>query len=299
MYLGIDLSHHNGNVDMKKVKAAGYEYAILRAGFGKNNADSKYERNATQCQDANVPFGIYWFSYAYTVEMARQEAKYAIAILKKYQNNGVIAYDLEYDSVNYAKKQGVIITKSLATEMAKVFIAEVKSAGFTPILYTNDDYEKNYFNMDQFDCYIWYARYKSCISTTEKNHAAIWQKSSSGIVNGITGDVDINEIYVELRNESASNSVIEVEEKVNYSPGTYKLTCDLKIRAGAGTNYRQKTYSQLTTNAKIHATKEGVLKTGTKVDVSKITIKGSEVWGLIPSGWIALLYENESIAVKC
>lgn len=75
--------------------------------------------------------------------------------MKKYKNSDVIAYDFEYDSVNYAKKQGVIITKSLATEMAKAFLTKVNSAGFTPMLYTNDDYEKNYFDMSQFSCLIW------------------------------------------------------------------------------------------------------------------------------------------------
>ena len=50
---------------------------MLRAGYGQGNVDPKFGRNASECERLGIPFGIYWFSYAYTPEMAAKEALYA------------------------------------------------------------------------------------------------------------------------------------------------------------------------------------------------------------------------------
>ena len=148
MYTGIDLSYHNGTVKFSGVRDAGYRYIILRAGYGKNNIDQAFERYAAACVNLDIPFGIYWFSYALDKEMARQEARFAIEAVRKYRSRCLIAYDLEYDSVRYARTNGVHIDRELATEMARVFCEEVASAGYIPVLYSNKDYLKNYFGLD-------------------------------------------------------------------------------------------------------------------------------------------------------
>jgi GH25 family lysozyme M1 (1,4-beta-N-acetylmuramidase) len=217
MYLGIDISVHNGVVNVKQVRNADYKYIIIRAGYGNNNIDQKFEDNATACVNLSMPFGIYWFSYAYTVEMARQEAKYAIEAIKEFNSVCPIAYDLEYDSIRYARIKGIEITKNLATAMAVAFLEEIENAGYIPIIYTNNDYEKNYFDMNQMTCDIWYARYKSIISSTEKSHASIWQKSCKGKVAGISGYVDINEFFIDFEQSEA-----KLEEKK-------EITCNINI----------------------------------------------------------------------
>lgn len=214
MFLGIDVSVHNGFVNVKQVQEAGYQYMIIRAGYGKNNIDQRFESNAKACVNLSMPMGIYWFSYAYSVEMARNEAQYAIQAVKKYKNSCPIAYDFEYDSVRYARTKGVEITKSLSTQMAKVFLEEVKNAGFIPVLYTNNDYAKNYFNMNEFSCDIWYARYKSTLTMEEKELASIWQKSSTGKVDGIKGNVDINEFYTAFESDIEETEV-QPEKAIN------------------------------------------------------------------------------------
>ena len=75
--LGIDVSVHNGNnIDWDKVKAAGVEYAILRAGYGKlmSQKDSTFERNYAECKRVGIKVGAYWYSYAINIEEAKQEA---------------------------------------------------------------------------------------------------------------------------------------------------------------------------------------------------------------------------------
>ena len=139
LYEGPDLSEHNGYVDIKRVRDAGCKRVGIRAGYGKNNIDQRYVPNAQACYNLGVDVLLYWFSYAYTADMARNEADYAIAQAEKYWKSCPIAYDFEYDSVNYARKNGVAVTKQLATDMAIAFLQQVKDSGYVPVIYTNRD----------------------------------------------------------------------------------------------------------------------------------------------------------------
>lgn len=216
-YMGIDISVHNGNVNVKRVRDAGYKRIIIRAGYGKNNVDQRFVSNAEACVNLSEPAGIYWFSYALNEEMAANEAAYAVAQAKKYWSRCPIAYDLEYDTVSYARKNGVSIDKAKATAFAVAFLKGVISAGYIPVLYTNRDYKRNYFDIPAIEkalgqrIYIWYALYASGISANEKAACHIWQKSSKGSVDGISGNVDINEFYTDF--ETVISQV--AEEKKN------------------------------------------------------------------------------------
>lgn len=211
-YLGVDISTHNGNVNIKRVRDAGMERIGIRAGYGNNNTDKMFNQNALACVNLGVPVILYWFSYAYTVEMAKREAEFVVEHAKKYWEKCPIAFDLEYDSVRYARTKGVNIDKELATEMAVAFMRRVEELGYIPVIYSNKDYLKNYFDMDKITIrfnkvYLWYARYASAITTEERNKADIWQFSSKGRVDGINGDVDLNEFYTDF--ETVSKEPVE------------------------------------------------------------------------------------------
>ena len=194
---GIDVSQWQGNIDWQKVKGAGVQFAMLRAGYGRNNLDTKFHRNAQGAAAAGIPVGLYWFSYALNVEIARKEAQYAVELAKKYKITWPIAYDLEYDTVSYAVKNGVTITKSLATQMAIAFCEEIKRLGYIPMVYTNLDYLNRYFDRSKLPYDLWYAQYASTASVADKE---IWQYSSKGSVPGIPGNVDMNHGYKDYGN---------------------------------------------------------------------------------------------------
>lgn len=82
---GIDISTWQGTPDFSKVKAAGVQFVIARAGYGQNNIDKQFRRNASECNRLGIPFGVYWFSYALNAEMARQEARYCLEAVKGYR----------------------------------------------------------------------------------------------------------------------------------------------------------------------------------------------------------------------
>ena len=194
---GIDVSQWQGNIDWQKVKGAGVQFAMLRAGYGRNNLDTKFHRNAKGAVAVGIPVGLYWFSYALNVEMAKKEAQYAVELAKKYKITWPIAYDLEYDTVSYAAKNGVTITKSLATQMAIAFCEEIKRLGYIPMVYTNMDYLNRYFDRSKLPYDLWYAQYASAASVADKE---IWQYSSKGSMPGIAGNVDMNHGYKDYGN---------------------------------------------------------------------------------------------------
>lgn len=203
IYKGPDLSKYNGNVNIQAISDAGYGRIGLRAGYGINNTDQQYDANAQACHALGMKVLVYWFSYAYNMKLAQDEAKYACDHAGKYWNRCPIAYDFEDDSVRYAQKEGVIVTKDLSTRMAVTFLNEVKSRGYIPVLYTNKNYMQNYFDLGRIqaevgDVKIWYAHYEENLSPEELEIADIWQYTNNGNVPGVPGDVDVNKFYTEL-----------------------------------------------------------------------------------------------------
>ena len=79
----IDVSAHQGEIDWEKVKGS-VDGVIIRAGYGKNNIDKYFRRNVSECNRLGIPCGAYWFSYAYTPEMAQAEADYLISAVNPY-----------------------------------------------------------------------------------------------------------------------------------------------------------------------------------------------------------------------
>ena len=102
----IDVSEHQGVIDWEKVKD-NVDGVIIRAGYGRGNADKQFVRNITECNRLGIPCGVYWFSYAYNPDMARNEAKYCLDAIKPYRVELPVAYDFEYDSVTNAQRNGI------------------------------------------------------------------------------------------------------------------------------------------------------------------------------------------------
>lgn len=97
---GIDVSVYQGKPNWKQLKTEGVEFAIIRGGYGDaisypGQIDSSYEYNYKGCKDAGIPVGMYWYSYATTEDMARQEAKACIKACKGKQFELPILYDVE------------------------------------------------------------------------------------------------------------------------------------------------------------------------------------------------------------
>ena len=295
----IDVSEHNGKIDWKKVKADGIEGVIIRAGYGKGNVDKKFTANITGALKEKLNIGIYWFSYAYTIDMAKREAAFCNEIIAPYK--GVLKmpvfFDWEYDSMDFAKKNGAAPDKKIISYMTKSFCEEITSLGYEAGYYLNLDYSKRFYDETILKNFKrWFARYIK----TEQKDCYLWQYSCKGKVNGITGDVDMDILYGKLKEEKQEKPKEKQKEKPKttekYVVGKTYTVCiktSLNVRTGPGTNYMVVGYSGLTPDAKKHATKYGALLPDTKVtclDIKKDSY--GNTWMKIPSGWICAVQGN-------
>lgn len=195
---GIDVSEWQKTIDWEKVKAAGIDFAMIKAGSGRNRIDPQFKYNISECNRLGIPCGVYWFSYAYTEELARNEAKYCLAAIAPYKLDYPVAYDFEYDSVDNAEKVGVKITKEMASSFARAFLGDIEAAKYYAMLYTNADYLSRYFDAELAKRYdVWLAKWPANPDPNKKPPEAggIWQYSNTGSVDGISVRVDLDAAY--------------------------------------------------------------------------------------------------------
>lgn len=310
----IDVSEFQGKIDYNKAKKDGVEGVIIRAGYGKGNVDGYFTRNITGAIKAKLHIGIYWFSYAYSEEMAKREARFCNDIIEPYRNeiDLPIFFDWEYDSMKYAKKNGVSPDRGLVTAMTHAFCKEIEELRWTGGYYTNWDYAKNYYDMDALKDYkLWFADYED-----EYKDCYLQQTSSTGRVNGISGNVDTDilrgEIYTESPSEAqgepqkkepvpSADSTPKAKEKPKKSQEKYivddvytVVASALNVRKGPGVSYSLVGYAGLTDNAKEHAYCNGSLIYGTRVTCLEIKVLDADnIWIRIPSGWICAVYNGD------
>ena len=218
-FSGIDVSKHNGIINWSKVKADGIDFVIIRAGYGSSTIDEKFKANIEGAIKVGIDVGIYWFSYATSESKAKAEAIKCMEVISPYKSKIIypVFYELEYDSVRYAKKQGVTIDKTRASSFAKAFLDEIKSGGYIPGLYTNIDFSNNYFfksTQRQYD--VWIAQYRS--RTTYSEPYVMWQYSDKGKVSGISGYCDMNYSYKDYNSQKNTNN--EESSKDNTDSGS-------------------------------------------------------------------------------
>ncbi len=202
MYKGIDVSSHQGKIDWGKVKASGVQFAILRAGYGKlsTQKDSCFEANYAGAKAAGIPVGAYWYSYAKTVEEAQKEADLFLETLKGKQLEYPVFMDVEEQS-QFA------LGKAKVSEIIETFLMRVEKAGYWVGLYMSASPLKQYVSDAIRSRYaIWVANYG--VSKPSYNGSyGIWQHSASGRIDGISGDVDLDNGYVDYPDKIRSKGL--------------------------------------------------------------------------------------------
>ena len=192
--LVIDVSYHQGTIDWEKVKAAGVEGAIIRCGYGmdmESQDDKQWKRNADECTRLGIPFGAYLYSYADSTEKAQSEAQHALRLLNGYKLSYPVYYDLEEAG-----------TENAAADRMKVFADAIEASGYWCGVYCNKSWWDNYLNTLGDRYTRWIARYNTELGMD----ADMWQYSSKGKINGISGNVDVNHCYRDFPAEIGSGS---------------------------------------------------------------------------------------------
>ncbi len=206
---GMDVSYWQGLINWERVKADDIDFAILRCGYvktlGRPQVDQQWKRNAQECERLGIPYGVYIYSYAKTVEAAKAEADHVINTLKGFSPTYPVYFDLEEKSLESTSN------RILLANMASAFCDKIAAAGYTPGIYANTNWWNNYLTDPVFDQWErWVAQYNSKCSYTRGSYR-LWQCSASGKVDGIVGNVDLD---LEFDGAFASNPVRKTWVKV-------------------------------------------------------------------------------------
>ena len=173
---GVDVSSNNGKVSMEKIKAAGYEFVIIRCGFGENiteQDDTQWEENVRKAEAAGLPWGAYFYSYACTEASAKSELKHVLRLLKGKKPTLPVAFDME-DADGYKARHGGW-NRTNVTRACKIFLEGIAAAGYYPMLYTGFEEVENLIDsaiVNKYD--MWFAHWARACGYKGKN-LSIWQ----------------------------------------------------------------------------------------------------------------------------
>lgn len=191
--LGIDVSTFQKEIDWKKVKEAGVEFAMLRiGGRGYGNGaifkDAWVETNYEKATEQGIKVGVYFFSQAITTEEAVEEAQFVLETIKDWDLQMPVAYDWECLADDY---RTVVADARLTTDCAKAFCETIENAGYDAMVYFNPSQSRFQMHMAELTDYgFWLAMYSD--QMTYEYKVDMWQYTNEGKVPGIKGKVDIN-----------------------------------------------------------------------------------------------------------
>ena len=218
----IDVSYHQGTIDWKKVKNAGIDYVILRAGYrasasGTLNKDKMFETYIKDAQKAGLKVGAYIYSQAISVEEAEAEANFILNRIKNYTIDLPVVFDYEYYGAQEGRLYNAHLSKSEKTKCAEAFCKKVSAAGYQAMVYANASFCESELDTAALHkkYQIWMARYNSYSYKESRDKGVryggqidFWQCSESAKVDGIDStSVDFNWWY-KSKNAQAGSGVI-------------------------------------------------------------------------------------------
>ena len=203
---GIDVSYYNGSINWNAVKQDGIQNVMIRVGFrgygtsGSLNEDVKFRENIEGAINAGLNVGVYFFSQAINQQEAVEEANYVLQKIQGYNINLPVVMDFEYASTGSGlggRLYNAHLSVENATGVCEAFCRTVEQSGYTAMLYANKSMLENNLDANRLSSQflIWLANYTT--STSYNGKYDVWQYSSRGQVNGISGYVDCNFWYME------------------------------------------------------------------------------------------------------
>jgi len=221
---GIDVSQYQGNMDWTKVKNQGISFAFIRVGHGTHELDPTFVKNIDNANAVGIKVGVYFYSTAQSVEESRSDALWVIDQLKGHTVSYPVAIDLESNSQ-------VDLGWETITAMAKAFCDEIKAAGYTPMIYCNENWAKKYIDWTQLDgIYKWIARYNGTYNTDYTRD--IWQAGSTTLLDGIT----VNSVDIDFAFTDFSTIVTPRTERIPVAENTDTGNTDNTTKTGQWMN---------------------------------------------------------------
>lgn len=237
----IDVSGWQGDIDWAKAKADGVEGVIIRLGYGEgNNADKKAQRNISECKRLGIPFGVYWYSYADTPSIAKEEGTDVVAKLKQFGvNPSDLAYPVYYDLEKWTWEGHQPPTDpNVYNNIVNNWYSALQSAGYKNLgVYSYTSYLQGPLkHADIYAKTMWVAQYGARMGFDSfPTNSRGWQYTSTGKVDGISGNVDMNAFgnkeYVNGGSSNDLQAAIDVRKMtaVTIPNGNYYINVRSKV----------------------------------------------------------------------
>ncbi len=184
MKKGIDVSSWQGRIDWTKVKPY-IDFAIIRCGYGNDEErydDIYYERNTLMCEDNHIPYGVYLYSYATTLDDALSEVNHTLRLVKNKKLEYPIFLDVE-------SSRQMALPKSDLIEIVKYYCQEIEKHGYYVGIYSSLNRFRDNLDSKWLDAYDkWVAEWNNLF--TYDKPAGMWQYTSLEGIPGIKGRVD-------------------------------------------------------------------------------------------------------------
>ena len=194
---GIDVSLHQGDIDWQKVKNDGIEFAIIRIGYGKDLAhqdDSKANRNMDMCEKYGIPYGVYIYSYALNTDDVDSEIAHTLRMIEGRNPSMGVFFDME-DADGYKDRNGMPSNEQL-NEFCIRFNTAITNAGYKSGTYASKYWFDDTLTSASLDGFVkWVAQWAALPTYTGR--FTMWQYTSNGAVDGISGRVDMDAYIVE------------------------------------------------------------------------------------------------------
>ena len=191
---GIDVSKYQGNIDWNAVAADGITFAIIRVGYrgygsGALVEDSTFRKNIQGATAAGLRVGVYFYSQAVNEAEAVEEASMVLSLCQGYGLPLGVYYDTEKVAGDTGRADGISAAQRTANAVA--FCETIRNAGYAAGVYSYASWFYNSLNFANISKYrIWIAQYRDTLDFNY--HYDIWQYTSTGKVNGVSGGVDMN-----------------------------------------------------------------------------------------------------------
>lgn len=193
--VAVDVSAFQKDIDWKKVKSSGVDFAMLRLGYrgwgakGTLVEDEYIQQNLAATAEVGMPIGAYFFSQATSMNEVQEEINFMLEILGDYQLDYPIV--LDWEIANPTEGRTINVTRRELTDMLLYFCDEMAHKGFQPMVYFNWTQASQMIYLNELENYpFWLALYQDRM--TFPYQIEMWQYTSEGTVPGIEGDVDIN-----------------------------------------------------------------------------------------------------------
>lgn len=244
---GIDVSLWQKDIDWAQVKASGIDFAFIKSSQGGSTSESVvdpftdpyFKRNIIAAYNAGIACGVYHYMTGITQGDVVKEANYLIRILEDYRDKITYPVAIDIEAPRYTS-----LSKELNSELVRIFAGIVKSAVYTPIIYSYKSFLNSYVDLSLLqDIDIWIAVwYKDgTYSDPPKGYPKMtaWQYSDKGAIPGISGNVDLNIAYkdyafVPQKGDVNADGVIDAKDYLYVKKavlGTIKLSDDQEFRA--------------------------------------------------------------------